>query len=66
MASKKPITTKSLKKPENKKDEFGLRTSTKTSTAARMFKKGTTMAKVKKKTGSNQYNVLNNLEGLKL
>lgn len=49
MASKKTTPTK---------DPFGLRKGTKTHKAATMFTKGATMADVKAKTGSNQYNVL--------
>ena len=62
MARKATAKTKPTTKPEAKKDEFGLRKTTNTSTAASMFKKGCTMQDVKKKTGSNQYNVLKFLE----
>ena len=40
----------------------GLRKGTNTAKAATMFRKGATMAEVKTKTGSNQYNVLKWLE----
>ena len=52
MASKKTPT----------KDPFGLRKGTNTHKAATMFAKGATMADVKTKTGSNQYNVVKWLE----
>lgn len=55
------MTTATAKK-QARKDEFGLRTDTKTHTAARMFKRGATMSDVKKKTGSAHYNVLKWLE----
>lgn len=48
MAKQKPTT----------RDKFGLRKGTNTAKAATMFRKGATMAEVKTKTGSNQYNVL--------
>ena len=48
MASKKPTT----------RDSFGLTKGSNTQKAATMFRKGATMADVKAKTGSNQYNVL--------
>ena len=44
------------------KDSFGLRKGSNTAKAATMFRKGATMAEVKTKTGSNQYNVLKWLE----
>jgi len=44
------------------KDDFGLRKGTNTAKAATMFRKGATMAEVKNKTGSNQYNCLKWLE----
>ena len=44
------------------KDDFGLRKGSNTAKAATMFRKGATMADVKTKTGSNQYNVLKWLE----
>ena len=44
------------------KDKFGLRKGSNTQKAATMFTKGATMADVKAKTGSNQYNVLKWLE----
>ena len=40
------------------KDPFGLRKGTNTHKAASLFAKGSTMADVRKATGSNQYNVL--------
>jgi len=44
------------------KDKFGLRKGTNTQKAATMFARGSTMANVKAKVGSNQYNVLKWLE----
>jgi len=52
MAKQKPAT----------RDKFGLTKGTNTQKAASMFRKGATMAEVKAKTGSNQYNVLKWLE----
>ena len=52
MAKQKPAT----------RDKFGLKKGSNTQKAATMFRKGATMADVKTKTGSNQYNVLKWLE----
>ena len=57
MASKEKTTKKTATK-----DSFGLRKGSNTQKAATMFTKGATMADVKAKTGSNQYNVLKWLE----
>ncbi len=59
---KAPAKKTTAKKAEVKKDAFGLRPGTKTATAASMFRKGASMADVKKRTGSNQYNILKFLE----
>ena len=50
------------KKQTTTKDTFGLKKGTNPQKAATMFRKGATMADVKTKTGSNQYNVLKWLE----
>ena len=52
MAKQKPAT----------RDSFGLTKGSNTQKAASMFTKGSTMADVKAKTGSNQYNCLKWLE----
>ena len=57
------MATNGITKAKNPtKDTFGLRKGTNTQKAAALFAKGATMAEVKAKTGSNQYNVLKWLE----
>lgn len=56
-----PRKTKPEMRAKRGKDQFGLLNESKSSIAATMFVKGSTMAKVREETGINHYNLLNRL-----